>query len=1390
MRAPPFVPSVHGFPFANEFTVAGGLFGLSSPLAPSFGLAAGMCWAALDRYVSGRRIPRDLTRPDAGDALYLEFVQRQTNALSGLGWDVLRRVQQEPEVGIVRSLAARSRRSWRSIRREIDSGRPALLLALRADGVFGDPSTSAPVLAHSYSIDRRIGRASLSVYDPNRPGSDSVRLTFRLGGPRTPLGATLAAEPVRGFLHVPYDRGVPAWLTWEAAGDVARSGPAPVGAPIAAWDRRGTLHVLDRTEGPELVTVRRDRRGRWTAARLPLAGASPEGEERLDDLAVIEGPRAIGRTAAGDLVELYRSPLGRWRARNVTQRRGIGDGFRVQTAPCLLRAPRGRLDAFACREGHLIHYERRPGGQWRAQNVTARLGLSASHELSGVPVAIRTGEGTQHVLGRSGQGDLIHFRRGRDGRWGARNVTAGLPGAARIRLAGDPAAVAWPDGKELTVFAVDGSGGVAHLRWTPRAGWRARSLLPDAAAAEVAFPSEGPLQPVAGEDGTLHLFARAADGRLMHAWAARSQAWRLNVLTGTRPTTPADLGLEQGPCAVRGTGGELRVFGRLAGDLVLYRWHPGADWVAESFARERWTEAGGGIAGPVVRVEGRAGGIVACDLRGGPILVRATPLGAGRTLLLGTLAAVRAGGGLLLDWAAAPARLASRVADLRRAEPAAEDATGPAASAVIEAPEIREPAPEEGLLPGGWTGESREVRELRRERRRLESEREELSADREALVADREELGSEREQLTSDRESVSAERDRVAGERELLGLEEERLTTDRQQLAAERDDLAAERAQAAAERERLDADRHRMAVEREELAAERDGVRAERDGVTAERDAFAAERNALAAERERLSAEAERLRAEREQVERERVELAGDRDLLAGKREGIAPEAGRGTSDWERPEYDEGAIAELEAERQRLTDELAGARQAREEIDRRLAAAAADADALARERAAVAEERDRLLDEATAAADERDRFDAERRRFEAERDRLEAVRGRLQGDRDEITREEARTDAAREALEAERDGLASQAAALVEEKKALAAEREAEAVRQKAAREALEAEREQLATWRSALEAEMEEAAERRAALEKESGKLAAMAAERTSLGAERPPAGDDQSRLHAARDALEAEREQLATWRRALEGGMEEAAKRRAGLDEERAALEQERAALEESRAAVEAERGAIEDARSTLEEQRRALEEERSQPKAPPATPPAPVALAEESAAGDETAEAAAERIASELEEAAAVGEARRAAREQDNGRSKKQERKKAGRSRRDIAAHANGKPEANGKVDSGPAAAPASGFPARGATPARHRSPALDGLPLFDPDEPITPHEPPEAGAQPGEAAAQAAPAPQQSEVQKRHKESRALKRILALSDRYSPKIFSPGEDPAQEEGDRAG
>jgi hypothetical protein len=555
-----FRPSIHGWPFGVLPSPDPSTMGLGATPDPDPGLAGGMCWAALDRYLQGVRIAPDQARPEPGDPLHAEFMRRQAAALSGV-WSRVREWQDRPDSGWTSmvpfrapgggDVASLTRRGWRSIRARLDAGEPVLLvLLLDVDG-YRRPTAVVHVLVTAW---RRTGaRITLSIYDPAHPGVDDLQLAFSRTGP---LDALLAGtRRVRGFFHVPYDRTRFGGVRAESFADRSVIGlNRKVKGGVAPLAHDGGLAVIARDRDGGLLHFRRARRGSWEGANVTERQELGSFELHSDPVVAAAGP-SVHVFALGYVGDLLHFQLGRrWKASNLTDQKRAGARFRLWTDPVPAVGPLWRMSVLgADADGGLVHYHGRPFLGWRAEQVPGE-------PIAGPPLAVWR-ENVLHVLGVSPDGHLLHWERSGEA-WTATDLT-GLPDGLSLRVTGRPVLHASDDA--ITVAAADPNGRLVAFRNEGR-GWTQSVLAEGISGSPVA--TVGP----AG----LHLFALRDGGGLLHAWSPRS--WRSEDVLAGRPGLP-DVPLA-GDLAAWGSERELRVFGRNGGDLWLMAWRPDSDWTA------------------------------------------------------------------------------------------------------------------------------------------------------------------------------------------------------------------------------------------------------------------------------------------------------------------------------------------------------------------------------------------------------------------------------------------------------------------------------------------------------------------------------------------------------------------------------------------------------------------------------------------------------------------------------------------------------------------------------------------------------------------------------------------------------------------------------------------
>ncbi len=590
-----FQPSLHGWPFPNAFRFPPHMLGMNRPLPDTFGLCGGMCWSALDRFLDGRRIPRDCPAPGPGEALHAELILRQANALARDVWSRVLEWQRQPgrRSGAGSSGAATGLgREWRSLRRSLDAGEPALLCIILDGGPFATPGNAHQVLAYAYSNDRQAKHIRIRIYDPNHPDDDDRTLDLTLGRTGSPMQAALASHgTIHGFFVVPYDRAAPERLTVET---VAEPGRVTLNHPIL--DRptvlaggSGSIDVLGRDDNDQLIRYSRGDDGVWERANLSLEAGADHVVRIHGRPAVTGSGRGINifaRNHAGDLLQYRRLPGLGWRVRNLTDDRRAGPPFRLASDPVAVDGPGRRTNVFGLdHEGRLVHYESAPVRGWAAAHPAEAQESPDAWTLEGRPVAALGPGDTLHVLGRAGDGRLLHFSRtSSDAPWSVAPILADTTNGQVVRITGDPALVVDDD---LPAIARSPDGGLLHCRWTPDSGWNVTEITAarHQAQADTPLADSDPTAIAAGE--SLHVFVRGTTGGLLHARLAGDGRWSVEDLTHGRITIDSELTIDDAPVACAGAHDTLVVAASRGRELVLYTWRPETDWVAEAPAATR-----------------------------------------------------------------------------------------------------------------------------------------------------------------------------------------------------------------------------------------------------------------------------------------------------------------------------------------------------------------------------------------------------------------------------------------------------------------------------------------------------------------------------------------------------------------------------------------------------------------------------------------------------------------------------------------------------------------------------------------------------------------------------------------------------------------------------------
>jgi hypothetical protein len=542
MRTTDFLPSRHGFKFDSGFDCPGAGSTPGGPPDPAFGAAAAMAWAALDRFLAGRPGAPEKAPPAQGDPLLAELGLRHAGALAAGVVGRLVEWQLVPDRGRPGGgcVAKRSWGEWRRVRRSLDSGVPMLVVAVTESGAHGNPTRNRPLLAYGYEVNWRARRLALRVYDPAQPGQDGLRLAFRIGALRLHDGRLGMGTPVRGVLAVAYDRAV----------------PAPV--------------FLQTTLPPSV-------RGALPPADAAAAAARAAGR------------RTFARGAAGELLEHRRVPCFGWRSRVVEPR------LPAESEP-VAAGSGSRTLVLAVAGGELRCWRRAWLRGWRVGRA------GSTPPLAGRPAATYLpGDPLLHVFCRSADGALFHLRRHPKRGWTTTDVTAQAGAADRIRVAGDPVLAGGGRGRLPLVVARTDDGGLAAFRCVAGGRWLAVELVRGGAGAARVAADALPAAVLDGS-GTLHVFARGEDGGLVHGRLLREGPAAESV-TATRPVL-AGLALDGTPAVLAGPGHALHVLAAGAGELLLFRWLPGADWSVEPVLAERVRGAIAPVGEPAVALDG------------------------------------------------------------------------------------------------------------------------------------------------------------------------------------------------------------------------------------------------------------------------------------------------------------------------------------------------------------------------------------------------------------------------------------------------------------------------------------------------------------------------------------------------------------------------------------------------------------------------------------------------------------------------------------------------------------------------------------------------------------------------------------------------------------------
>ncbi|MCB9845220.1 MAG: hypothetical protein H6811_04445 [Phycisphaeraceae bacterium] len=206
-----FRPSRDGFGFVNSFPgdpiSLGGLQRFFTD-GRGYGLCGGMSLAAADHFLAGAAMPMDQSVPARGTRLHSYLLHRQVDSLGTLGVFGLKflKWQRLPDASATGTWAL-TRRGLDKIVSDLESGAPVMLGLVYRDRDDGwNPAGNHQVLG--YAVDVSPGRVLISIYDPNFPGRDDVRLEVHLIEIDDGTGGSIEAARTRRVVPGRSDREV------------------------------------------------------------------------------------------------------------------------------------------------------------------------------------------------------------------------------------------------------------------------------------------------------------------------------------------------------------------------------------------------------------------------------------------------------------------------------------------------------------------------------------------------------------------------------------------------------------------------------------------------------------------------------------------------------------------------------------------------------------------------------------------------------------------------------------------------------------------------------------------------------------------------------------------------------------------------------------------------------------------------------------------------------------------------------------------------------------------------------------------------------------------------------------------------------------------------------
>lgn len=216
-----FRPSIHGWPFGNSFKYPI-IWGLTT--INDVGFCGGMCWRALHYFYHGLATPREIIKsPKPGEPFYDELRAAQEESLSASKILKIMQWQEKPDLSDRwnprHSLGSETQDEWDGIKVILDQYRPVTLTVITSsnDGNVQHFKNNHRVVAYAYDYLSISGdpiappgatkKIVISIYDPNFPMDDEVKLSFYSQGARSKILLTHnRGKEVHGFFLDDKDR--------------------------------------------------------------------------------------------------------------------------------------------------------------------------------------------------------------------------------------------------------------------------------------------------------------------------------------------------------------------------------------------------------------------------------------------------------------------------------------------------------------------------------------------------------------------------------------------------------------------------------------------------------------------------------------------------------------------------------------------------------------------------------------------------------------------------------------------------------------------------------------------------------------------------------------------------------------------------------------------------------------------------------------------------------------------------------------------------------------------------------------------------------------------------------------------------------------------------------